>query len=51
MFTVYPTKMKSMTNMHKSFETEMEAKEYAINAHKGQRRKVIKKNLWLFIQL
>ena len=28
MFTVYPTKMKSMTNMHKSFETEMEAKEY-----------------------
>lgn len=28
MFTVYPTKMKSMINMHKSFETETEAKEY-----------------------
>lgn len=28
MFTVYPTKMKSMLNMHKKFETEAEAKAY-----------------------
>lgn len=28
MFTVYPTKMKAMKNMHKSFKTEEEAKEY-----------------------
>lgn len=28
MFTVYPTKMKSMINMHKKFETEGEAKKY-----------------------
>lgn len=28
MFTVYPTKMKAMINMHKKFETEAEAKAY-----------------------
>lgn len=28
MFTVYPTKMKAMKNMHKTFKTEEEAKEY-----------------------
>lgn len=28
MFTVYPTKMKSMINMHKNFETEEQAKAY-----------------------
>lgn len=28
MFTVYPTKMKSMLNMHKQFETKEEAEKY-----------------------